>query len=113
MFRKNHTLLQLVKNLFLIFPVLFSTYTWADSNQTYVVLYNQHKVPANAARIIAQNGGTLVYSYDQIGVVIAKSNSDSFADGLSGNNKISGISATANLGTQLSLNTDEFIDSNL
>ncbi len=107
MFRKKLTILKLMKKLFLIFPVLFSANTWADSNQTYVVLYNQHKVPANAAHIISQNGGTLIYSYDQIGVVIAKSNSDSFVGNLLGERKVSGVSATTGFGTQLSLNTDE------
>ena len=83
MYIKNQRILQLIMNVSLISSILFGTSSWADNNQTYVVLYNQHAVPANAASIIAQNNGTLVYSYDQIGVVIAKSNSDFFASGLS------------------------------
>ena len=46
--------------------------------QNYVVLYKSQAVPADAAQTIAKAGGTLVYSYGQIGVAIASSDSASF-----------------------------------
>ncbi len=109
MLKNKHVVFQLVKKASLALPLLFSSYAWADaaSNQTYVVLYNQHSVPANAANIIAENGGTLIHSYDQIGVVIAQSNRDSFASSVSDNNKVRGVSASASFGTALSLETLE------
>ncbi|MFN2141171.1 MAG: hypothetical protein ACK2U5_11860, partial [Candidatus Promineifilaceae bacterium] len=39
--------------------------------QTYLIVYKQHKVPADAAAIIAAAGGSLAYAYDQIGVAVA------------------------------------------
>jgi len=77
----------------------------ASSAGTYVVLYNGSSVPANAATTIARAGGTLAYSYDQIGVVIATSSSASFADTLATDSKIEGVSSTANFATRV---TDEF-----
>ena len=43
--------------------------------QNYVVLYKGQSVPANASTAISAAGGKLVYSYGQIGVVIASSDS--------------------------------------
>jgi len=50
----------------------------AASADSYIVLYKSQSVPANAATTIQQAGGTLVYSYDQIGVAIATSSNASF-----------------------------------
>ena len=50
----------------------------AGAAQTYIVLFTAQAVPADAARVIAAAGGTLVYSYNQIGVAIARSDSASF-----------------------------------
>ena len=66
----------------------------ASSAQTYLVLYKQSAVPADAAAAIQSAGGALVYSYGQIGVAVARSDSSTFASTLSGNNKIDGVSAT-------------------
>ena len=45
----------------------------SGTTQTYLILYNTQSVPNNAATKIAAAGGTLVYSYDAIGVVVARS----------------------------------------
>ena len=45
----------------------------AAFGSNYVVLYKQQAVGADAASTIAKAGGSLVYSYPQIGVVIASS----------------------------------------
>src|SRR6266702_1521236 len=52
--------------------------TRAASAQTYIVLYKAQAVPADAANAILQAGGTLVYSYPRIGVVIAISDNTAF-----------------------------------
>ena len=41
--------------------------------ESYIVLYRAQGVPANAATTIQKAGGTLLYSYNQIGVAIRTS----------------------------------------
>src|SRR3954454_24732908 len=60
----------------------------------YIILYKQNATPANAAQIVSQAGGTYVYAYSQIGVVIAKSNNASFRDNILTDNRVDGVSAT-------------------
>jgi subtilisin family serine protease len=73
----------------------------AGLGETYVVLYRGNSVPADAAGAIAKAGGELVYSYDQIGVVIARSDNADFSANLQTTKSIEGVSATAGFGTQL------------
>ncbi len=74
----------------------------ADTTQTYIVLYKGQAVPADAASVVANAGGMLVYSYDKIGVAIARSNSATFSANLLNDSRIEGATATANFATQLS-----------
>jgi len=67
----------------------------AASNQTYIVLYAQQAVPANARSAIELAGGTLVYSYDAIGVAIARSDSLEFDVELMKDRNVEGVSSTA------------------
>src|SRR5438093_3041201 len=69
--------------------------------QNYVVLYKQQAVPANAAQTIARAGGTLVYSYNQIGVAIARSDSASFRASLLRDNRIENAAGTAGYATRV------------
>jgi lantibiotic leader peptide-processing serine protease len=73
----------------------------AASESTYVVLYKQEAAPANAESTIQKAGGTLVYSYSQIGVAIARSSSPSFRDDLLKNSAVENASATAAFATRL------------
>lgn len=73
----------------------------ADAMQMYIVLYKQHAVPADATKVIAKAGGTLVYSYDQIGVVIARSDNASFRGKLLKDKRIEGATSTAGFGVPL------------
>ena len=73
----------------------------AGSAQTYIVLYNTQSVSADAAAIIAKAGGTLVASYNAIGVVIARSDNDAFRSNLMMNSNIQGVAATDKFATQL------------
>lgn len=78
----------------------------ADAAQNYIVLYSQNAVPSDAASIVSQAGGTLVYAYPQIGVVIARSDNPSFRDNLLRDTRIENAAPTTNFGTQLQ---DEFV----
>lgn len=73
----------------------------ADTTQTYIVLYRRQAVPADAAKVIAKAGGTLVYSYNQIGVVIARSDNAAFRDNLLKDKRIEGATSTAGFGVRL------------
>jgi lantibiotic leader peptide-processing serine protease len=73
----------------------------AALGSTYVVLYKQQAVGSGAAATIAKAGGTLVYSYPQIGVVIARSESPSFRDDLLKDSRVENASATAGFAYQL------------
>lgn len=59
----------------------------AASAAKYVVVY-KGSVPADAERRIAKSGGTLVASYDAIGVAVASSRSDTFEAALSQDSRI-------------------------
>jgi subtilisin family serine protease len=67
----------------------------------YIVLYKSQAVPKDAASTIAAAGGSLVYSYGQIGVAIARSDSASFRDNLLKDSRIENASATAGFATKL------------
>jgi lantibiotic leader peptide-processing serine protease len=69
--------------------------------QTYIVLYKQQAVAADAKATIQRAGGTLVAAYGQIGVVIARSSSASFRANLLKDARIDGAAATTNFATQL------------
>jgi subtilisin family serine protease len=69
--------------------------------QNYVVLYKSQAVPANAAQTIASAGGTLVASYDQIGVAIARSDSAAFSSNVQKSNVVAGAVGTSAYATQL------------
>jgi subtilisin family serine protease len=68
----------------------------------YVVLYKGQAVPAGAAASIQKAGGTLVYSYSQIGVAIASSSSSTFRDNLMKDSSVQNAASTAGFATQVS-----------
>lgn len=77
----------------------------AGTMQTYIVLYKQEKAVADIANVVTKAGGTLVYTYDAIGVAIAKSDNPSFRANLLKDNRIENASATSGFGVRLN---DEF-----
>ena len=79
-----------------------SSQAHASAAQTYLVVYKQSAVPADAATTIRAAGGTLVYSYGQIGVALARADTSSFVATLSRNAQVEGVSATDGFATQLS-----------
>ncbi len=76
----------------------------ADSGtaQTYLVVFKAQALPANAAASITAAGGTVVYSYPQIGVVIARSSSATFRGNLMRSGAVRGAASTAAFATRAS-----------
>ena len=71
------------------------------SSETYVVLYRQNAVPADAAATVGDAGGTIVASYPQIGVVVARSDSTAFRSKITADGRVQGASATTGMATRL------------
>jgi subtilisin family serine protease len=74
----------------------------AGSAHTYIVLYKTQSVSKDAANVVAKAGGTLLASYNAIGVVIARSDNDAFRSNLMKNSAIQGVAATEKFATRLS-----------
>jgi len=73
----------------------------AGTTQTYLIVYKQQAAPADAAASIQSAGGTLVYSYSQIGVAVATSGNSSFRSNLLKDNRVDNASSTAGFAYQL------------
>src|SRR4051794_7147875 len=73
----------------------------AGAAANYIVLYKGQAVPKDAASSIAAAGGSLVYSYDQIGVALARSSNDAFRANMLEDNRVDNASPTAGFATQL------------
>lgn len=73
------------------------------SAANYIVVYgNSNAVPTNAAKTISQAGGTLAWTYGEIGIAIASSSSSTFAADLQARDKsIEGVSSTTGFATRL------------
>ena len=82
-------------------PLASTVAAQAGTMQNYIVLYGGSAVPADAAASIGKAGGTLVYSYGQIGVAIARSDSSNFRANIVKDNKVEGASSTAAFATRL------------
>ena len=78
----------------------------ASAAQTYMVLFQQYSVPGTASRSVSVAGGTLVASYSQIGVAIARSDNPAFAANLKGTKGVQDVVAT----TAHSVKLDDAID---
>jgi lantibiotic leader peptide-processing serine protease len=71
------------------------------STQTYLILYQSRAVPGDAGTRITAAGGTLVASYDAIGVAVARSSSDAFATQVQADSRVAAAAATAKSGVRL------------
>jgi subtilisin family serine protease len=69
--------------------------------QNYIVLYKSQSVGADVGSTIQKAGGSLVYTYPQIGVAIAKSDNLSFRDTMMKDSRVDGVTGTAAYATQL------------
>ena len=80
----------------------------AGEQQTYLVVYNDQALPADTAATISGAGGTVVATYGDIGVAVARSDNTAFHDNLIKDSRIQGVSATQALATLL--NDDSVVD---
>src|SRR6266550_3461638 len=71
------------------------------ATETYIVLYKDGASSRNGAGVVQAAGGQLVYNYQQIGVIIARSNRSDFAADLRSAAGIDGAAATARFATRL------------
>jgi subtilisin family serine protease len=81
--------------------VLAASATPSGSTSNYIVLYKQQAVSSDAAASIQKAGGSLVYAYPQIGVVIASSSNSSFRDNLLKDSRVENAASTASYATRL------------
>lgn len=90
-----------------VVPAMAASLPYASTGvtQTYVVLYKKNALPSGAATSITKAGGTFVYGYQQIGVVIAKSENAYFRSNLLLDSRVDGATATTNFATKVD---DEF-----
>jgi lantibiotic leader peptide-processing serine protease len=79
----------------------FSGGARAGGASTYLVVYKGTNVPAGAAASIQAAGGSLVYAYNQIGVVVARSADPAFASNAQKDDQVAGAAATAGFATQV------------
>jgi subtilisin family serine protease len=68
---------------------------------TYIVLYTGNSVPDGAATALSAVGGSLVWSYREIGVAVAHSSDPNFAANARKIAGVQGAAATAGLGAQV------------
>jgi subtilisin family serine protease len=69
--------------------------------KTYIVLYHKQAVAADASTRIANAGGTVVADWGKIGVVVARSSSESFRSSLMADGRIKGVAATTGFGVHV------------
>src|SRR6266508_3298069 len=79
-------------------PVQAST---TGATETHIVLYRDGASSKNAASVVQGAGGQLVYNYQQIGVVIARSDRGDFASNMRSVAGVEGASATTRFATRL------------
>lgn len=91
-------LMTLVGSLLVAIPARADT---TGAMQTYVVLYTDGASSAGAATAVQQAGGTLIWNYSEIGVVIARSSSTSFRSAMQAAAGIEGVAATSGFVTRL------------
>ena len=78
--------------------------TTADTSgptESYLIVYANGPASDRAATAVSSAGGTIVASYRQIGVVVARSANPAFADAMAGAQGVQGVSATTQFATQV------------
>jgi lantibiotic leader peptide-processing serine protease len=84
-----------------ILGMFFVANVQAAETSTYIVLYKTQAVPSSAAGIVTKAGGTVVYSYNDIGVVIARSGNASFRTTMLKDKSVQDAVATARFAVKL------------
>src|SRR6266702_2611851 len=83
------------------FALLLVSAPASAAQLTYIVLYQSNAVPANVSSALGAAGGSVVWSYGEIGVVIARSSDPNFANNVRKLAGVQGAAATAGLGVQM------------
>lgn len=81
-----------------VIPVHAAT---TGATETYIVLYKDGASSRNGAGVVQAAGGQLVYNYQQIGVIIARSNRSDFAANIRSASGVDGAAATTGFATRL------------
>src|SRR5947207_1417598 len=83
--------------------LLLATLALASSAfaQNYVILYKQNAVGPDTVATVKQAGGSVVATYPQIGVVIARSSSPCFTAGVLKDSRVDSAASTKGLGVKL------------
>ena len=97
---RPRSLLAALSLLVLSMPVIPVEAATTGAVQTYIVTYKDGASSGSAASVIQGAGGQLAYNYQQIGVVIARSNRSDFAAKLRSVAGVDGASATARFATR-------------
>jgi subtilisin family serine protease len=105
---RKHIIVRLV----VLCAAVTATLAFASSafGSNYIVLYKNSAVPADVASSVQKAGGTLIYSYSQIGVAIAQSSNASFRSNLLKDSRIENASSTAGFATQVSDQSGSSLD---
>src|ERR1044071_7404588 len=86
--------LAMIVSMMGVVPVAAASLPYVSTGvtQNFVILYKKNAVPSNAVSSVSKAGGTLVYSYKQIGVLIASSDNAVFRANLLKDTNIQGVS---------------------
>jgi subtilisin family serine protease len=82
-------------------PVVTPTASADEAVQTYLVLFKGASSPSNAADLVAAAGGSVVASYGQIGVLVARSSNAAFDAAVSRNATVEGAQRTSPYATRV------------
>jgi subtilisin family serine protease len=82
-------------------PVGVSAAPASATTETYLVVYKQLATPSNVGATIATAGGSLVYSYDQIGVAVARSSNLAFRQNMLRDSRVDNAVATSGFATRI------------
>jgi subtilisin family serine protease len=107
----RRTLSALVGGSLVLGLLMTATVAASGAASTYVILYSKSAVPADAGTAITAAGGTLVASYDAIGVAIATSSDDGFQAAITADARVESASSTAGFGVRLD-DQVEVVDAN-
>lgn len=69
--------------------------------QNYIILYKQNADASHAATTVRQAGGSILASYPEIGVVVAKSSTPGFVGGVLKDSQVDSASSTRGFGAKL------------
>ena len=104
---RKRALLAAVSLLGLSVPVMPVHAATTGPVETYIVTYKDNASSKDAAALVQWAGGQLVYNYQQIGVVIARSNRSDFAANLRSAAGVDGASATTRFATRLQVDQQD------